>query len=424
MQNFVTSVLDGSDGFVALAVLYGCINLGTHFAPSVVQRLGLRASLALSASTYTFMNVGVAAAVTVLEGTAAARVLVMLTSAMCGLGAAVLWTAQGAYVTGVALGGGGDGGSGSGGGVPVERCQSAFFAIFSVNGVVGFSGALLCIDGLGLSDGAMLWVMAGASVLALASFALVPPLARSGQAQAQAQAQQGKEGSAQQQQQQQQQQPSMRAKLAQMLGLFRRRNIALTALASMHCGCMEGFFWGAVPAALSSSDTSRAFILHGATSALASWSVGRLTGSSGGRAAGKWYRDPKAVYVCLVLLSLLAAGLAVAGLRMGDEEAAQGGTRKSALLIGGIGVFGAADMPAQALLRALVGKEYAEVPELAASMSFVLFCLTVGNVLFFGLGPVVAPWKQGMLVAAIGVAAAAAFVLRDNSAKAPKVVGR
>jgi hypothetical protein len=58
-----------------------------------------------------------------------------------------------------------------------------------VNGVVGFSGALLCIDGPGLSDGALLWVMAGAWVLALASFALVPPLASSGQAQAQAPAQ-------------------------------------------------------------------------------------------------------------------------------------------------------------------------------------------------------------------------------------------
>ena len=101
LQNFLTSVLSGADGFVALAVLYGTFCLATNVAPAIVQRLGLKPAMAYSASLYTILHFAVAFAASG-NRRLAPRPVVMLTAAGCGFGAAVLWTAQGAYCVAIA----------------------------------------------------------------------------------------------------------------------------------------------------------------------------------------------------------------------------------------------------------------------------------------------------------------------------------
>ena len=76
------------------------------------------------------MNGLVALAVT--SPGAASRFAVLPASALCGLGAAVLWTAQGVYVTRAA----------AAAAASNDVCQGTFFGLFSLNGVVGFALAL------------------------------------------------------------------------------------------------------------------------------------------------------------------------------------------------------------------------------------------------------------------------------------------
>jgi hypothetical protein len=60
MQSLLTSVLQSSDGYTALAVLYAAFFVFTNIAPVIIQQLGLKLSLVASAFSYTILHVTVA----------------------------------------------------------------------------------------------------------------------------------------------------------------------------------------------------------------------------------------------------------------------------------------------------------------------------------------------------------------------------
>lgn len=88
IQAFETT-LNHSLGFISLATLYTCFSISTLFSGVVVSALGPRLTLFIGAFTYVLFlaaNVHVVPAVLVAA------------SAVIGVGAALLWTAQGAFL--------------------------------------------------------------------------------------------------------------------------------------------------------------------------------------------------------------------------------------------------------------------------------------------------------------------------------------
>lgn len=115
LQNFVTS-LNKSLGFTSLGILYTTLALSTFIAPAVVKTVGNRPSLFVGALTYC-MYIG--ANIKVIPP------ILLSVSAVMGVGAAVLWTAQGAHLAQSSDPG------------EMGKMSGLFFAIFQVNQVAG-----------------------------------------------------------------------------------------------------------------------------------------------------------------------------------------------------------------------------------------------------------------------------------------------
>eukprot|EP00039_Didymoeca_costata_P021188 m.343713 g.343713 ORF g.343713 m.343713 type:complete len:480 (-) comp23196_c0_seq1:14-1453(-) len=92
-QNLLTSVVDEDVAFNSLAVLYFTFAVGNLLSSGVVARVPVRLSLVFSALTYTLWHGG-----TALSAYGVADWPLYATSVVIGIGAAVLWVAQGVYV--------------------------------------------------------------------------------------------------------------------------------------------------------------------------------------------------------------------------------------------------------------------------------------------------------------------------------------
>ena len=91
IQNYVTTLLPGSLGFTSLCVLYVAVCPSLLLAPAVCARLGDRCTLVVGSLCY---------AVWILSLLRPNQEwLVLLASAVIGFGAAILWVAQGSYLT-------------------------------------------------------------------------------------------------------------------------------------------------------------------------------------------------------------------------------------------------------------------------------------------------------------------------------------
>ncbi|KNC51481.1 uncharacterized protein AMSG_12087 [Thecamonas trahens ATCC 50062] len=115
LQNFETS-LNKSLGFFSLGILYTCLALSTFIAPAVVRTLGNRISLCIGAFTYCMF---IAANIHV-----EAYILLPVAGIM-GVGAGVLWTAQGAHLAQSSDAG------------QMGKMSGLFFSIFQINQVTG-----------------------------------------------------------------------------------------------------------------------------------------------------------------------------------------------------------------------------------------------------------------------------------------------
>ena len=244
LQNFLTSVLNDSDGFIALAILYASFCLATNIAPTIVHRLGLKTSMMTSAFLYTLLHFAVALAASD-HRTLAPRVVVMLTSAGCGLGAAILWTAHGTYCVAIS----------QHFPISIERTQSFFMSMESSAGIFGFGLALFLIDGLHAQDTTVLWTVAFISLGAVAAFGLLlPPLSPIVDPDKRALETHAQDGASA---------TAACRKFLDMLCLFQRKDVLLLAFSVFHLGCQEGLFWGVVAQQMGSSLLAQSFLLHG-----------------------------------------------------------------------------------------------------------------------------------------------------------------
>ena len=89
-QNFQTSSDHKKQGANALGILYACFTAANFISSFVVSSLGSKLCLILGSLTYVLF---VAANIVYVE------LLLYLSSGLLGLGASVLWTAQGAYIS-------------------------------------------------------------------------------------------------------------------------------------------------------------------------------------------------------------------------------------------------------------------------------------------------------------------------------------
>lgn len=89
-QNFQTSSDHKKQGANALGILYACFTLANFVSSFIVSSLGSKMCLILGSFTYVLF---VAANIVYVE------LLLYLSSGLLGLGASVLWTAQGAYIS-------------------------------------------------------------------------------------------------------------------------------------------------------------------------------------------------------------------------------------------------------------------------------------------------------------------------------------
>ena len=125
---------------VTLSVIYAVFTLTTIFAPKVVSVLGPRLSMTLGAVPYVLL---------VFANIAPSWALLIPASAGVGLGAGVLWTGQGIYMSRCAIR------EAAATGEPVDtvtgRLNALFWTAFQFNGAVGciVSSVLLGVRGAG-----------------------------------------------------------------------------------------------------------------------------------------------------------------------------------------------------------------------------------------------------------------------------------
>ena len=371
LQQFLSSVLNQT-GFWVLASIYAAFFVGTLLSPRCCRRLGLKAAMVSAACAYTTLHVCVAVVAAGALAKAAAVGLVLVGGAVCGGGAAVLWTAQGAYCAAIEQ---------HCEGATVEGCQSYFWGRLSTAGCFGFGFALVLLGVLGLDEVAVLWILAAVSAAAVFVFALrLPPLEAVADEDAPDDA-------------------SLATKLSQTLSLFARRDICLKAVSFCHLGAQEGLFWGVVTAQMSPTLIATSFLVHGALSA----SCCVVTGWRWGGVCA----ETKAL--ALAVLSVVGLAVTAAGLSTETSESSVASS-SGMLLCVGTAIFGLTDFPAHSLLRGSVGRAFQGSPLLEASMANVIFCLTTGNIVFFVAGPMVDAAHQAIAVLGLGLLSTASLV--------------
>jgi MFS family permease len=142
-QNLVTSLLPDGLGFVSLCVIYSSVCTMKPFVPVLLTRLDLRWAMGGGALLYaaflgSLIQINYWA--------------VCVTAALLGMGAAVLWTAQGAFITSLAR--------------DQERGKyvGIFWGIFSASGIVGNLAVFLVLKYSSIDP---LYLMVGFTVLAV-----------------------------------------------------------------------------------------------------------------------------------------------------------------------------------------------------------------------------------------------------------------
>ena len=346
--------------------------------------------MAISALTYTVLHLAVAAVADAQQNAVGVPGwVVMIASSLCGAGAAVLWTAQGAYCTAIS----------QRYGTTIERCQTFFMAFMALSGIVGFAVALLLIDGLQMRDTVVLWTVAALSLLAVLAYTfLLPAIATT--------IDPAKNSDA----------IDCRGKVLGMMSLFRRLDVVLVAVAFLHLGCQEGLYWGAVAQHMGSSLLVQSFLLHGVCSAVSSMLVEsrRLA-----RFAPWLSNEGKAIW--LVVISLIGQIMVTIALHPKGMGLSQWWS--ASLLFLATGCFGISDLTAQALLRATLSRIFEGSLLLEAAISSTLFTLTLGNILMFLAGPRIPAWWQAIFATAIGMASVCCLAVRIRlrlpSAKKP-----
>jgi MFS family permease len=159
IQNYVTSLLPGCLGFTSLCVLYVSVCPSLMLAPSICKKLGDRYTLVLGSLCY---------AVWIASLTRADNQwLVLGASVVIGFGAAILWVAQGSYLTSF--------------GDSTNRSVLAgtFWSIYQCSGVMGNGGAYFVLNSIGGDDNSGLYAVGLAlSVFASLVFFCLTPLVK------------------------------------------------------------------------------------------------------------------------------------------------------------------------------------------------------------------------------------------------------
>lgn len=327
----------------------------------------------LSSATYTVFNFTAALAVSMPH--LSQEALLYPGSALVGCGAAVLWTAQGAYVSAIAKDG------------ELDSTHSVFTAIFSLNGIVGFGVLFLCFQ-MGDTRTA-LWALLGLSGMATASFMFLvvehtaPQVPVATELQVEAQGKQAEE------QVRVEEEGTIVGLLWATLAIFQHRPTVYLAPLCFLFGSLEGFFWGIVALQMRTSLIPIAFIGHGVASA----AVSRLAGDLA-ELYGRHY-----VLCPLLLLSLISC--TAVGFAMKTFE--DGTTADVVFVVSTVG-FGAVDLPCQGLARSMV-TDCAPPGQVVPAMGFVVFMLSGGVVTAFLYGPWVPVWGQVAIMDAITLAA-------------------
>eukprot|EP01113_Clastostelium_recurvatum_P035722 TRINITY_DN5010_c0_g1_i5.p1 TRINITY_DN5010_c0_g1~~TRINITY_DN5010_c0_g1_i5.p1 ORF type:complete len:415 (+),score=81.28 TRINITY_DN5010_c0_g1_i5:161-1405(+) len=122
--NYLTSAIRSDIALASLSILYGTFALTNFISPVVVQKLGPRMSMVFSAGLYVLF---------ILSAVHVIIPLYLVASALCGAGAAILWTAQGTLLTNSSTSSN------------IGFHSGLFFGIFQINSVVGPVAAIVFI---------------------------------------------------------------------------------------------------------------------------------------------------------------------------------------------------------------------------------------------------------------------------------------
>ena len=155
-QNFVTTV-HGNVGFLAIAVLYLFFSFASPFAPAVVNQIGsLKVSLFFASSIYI-----VWIAVSNLPN----NIAFLIISAAEGIAAAILWNAQGRYLSELV--------HDTGDTTSSEYFSAIFFSMFGVSVVIG-NVISTAVFRSGLSLSVLLWIVCIIGSIGVFSFIFLP----------------------------------------------------------------------------------------------------------------------------------------------------------------------------------------------------------------------------------------------------------
>lgn len=140
VSNGFLTILYPNETFISFAIFYGVYAIGSLFSPFIYDKINLKWSLVVSAFTF-LIYIGLMSS--------SISVLMLIGSGICGAGNAIIWLAQGHWMSTF----------------PNDERKATliglFFGIFYANGVVGNTLGIIVLVSSSSSVRIMIWIMIG-----------------------------------------------------------------------------------------------------------------------------------------------------------------------------------------------------------------------------------------------------------------------
>jgi len=213
VQNLATSIFDSSVGFWSLGTLYIVFAFSTLVASAIVKALGLRLSMFLGGMTYIVYVIANIISAANEDDTTLHYYLMIPAGALEGFGGALLWTAQGAYLTFCSEE------------TSLGLYSGIFFTLFISNQILGNVSAAILLN-KGVETQLVFKILAAIAIFGLLVFGLLRPVKRPESAK---------------------EIPTFGAKLLEVLTFLADRRALLLAFLLIYSGITQSFFFGTLP---------------------------------------------------------------------------------------------------------------------------------------------------------------------------------
>ncbi|EFA79758.1 hypothetical protein PPL_06577 [Heterostelium album PN500] len=352
-QNLETTI-NKNAGFISLTIIYACLSLSNFVSPLIVLKVGEKYSLIIGTLTYIAYI-----AANIYTNT----ILLYIASAVLGFGAAILWTAEGAFVI---------------------RCSTEstlgfhtglFFALFQANQIVGNLGTAELIKA-GYSDRTLFIILTITCAVSIFIFLFLGNPDNSTD-------DKPKEIL------------STKERLMLTLNLLKDRPIQLLIIALFYSGISQSFFFGDFPPLVGKNNLGYVMTVFGVCDALGSVIIGKVSDIIG--------RSPMIIFATLCCLGGTIFTYII------DRYISD---HQLVLYFVCAGMMGFADAGYNTQLYSLLGSLYPTKGESAAAV--FKFIQAIASALAFFYGPYTNLFQNVVITGSLVVPSCILFVIVDK----------